>query len=85
MPWARVVVGMAYADRFSGRREVFSPHAWVQAWDGKRWRSYDAALLDFDSTHVALAVGDGDPNQLTEAFLQLGQLRIERLGVVKPD
>lgn len=82
---ARVVVGMAYADRFSGRREVFSPHAWVQAWDGKRWRSYDAALLDFDSTHVALAVGDGDPNQLTEAFLQLGQLRIERLGVVKPD
>ncbi|MFT3807110.1 transglutaminase-like domain-containing protein [Arenimonas sp.] len=82
---ARIVVGIAYADRFSGRRDVFSPHAWVQAWDGKRWISYDSALQDFDSTHVALAIGDGNPNQVGEAFLQLSRLKLERVGVVKPD
>ena len=82
---ARVVYGMAYTDRFSGKREVFSPHAWVQAWDGQRWRSYDAALREFDSTHVALAVGTGDPVEVSEAFLQLSQLRVERLGIVSPD
>lgn len=82
---ARIVVGMAYADRFSGRRDVFSPHAWVQAWDGKRWISYDSALVDFDSTHVALAIGDGNPNQVGEAFLQLSRLKLERVGVVKSD
>ena len=81
----RIVVGMAYADRFSGRRDVFSPHAWVQAWDGKLWVSYDSALVDFDSTHVALAIGDGNPNQVGEAFLQLSRLKLERIGVVKPD
>ena len=82
---ARVVYGMAYTDRFSGKREVFSPHAWVQSWDGRRWRSYDAALREFDSTHVALAVGSGDPTEASEAFLQLSQLRVERVGIVSPD
>jgi Transglutaminase-like superfamily len=79
---ARVVVGLAYSDRFSGRKNVFSPHAWVQAWDGERWISYDAALGDFDSTHIALAVGDGSPDTLYAAFAQLPHLRIERAGVV---
>jgi hypothetical protein len=33
----------------------------VQAWVGGRWQSYDAALRHFDSTHIALDTGDGDP------------------------
>lgn len=82
---ARIAVGMAYADRFSGRRDVFSPHAWVQAWDGTRWVSYDSALLDFDSTHVALAVDDGNTEHMAAAFLQLSRLKVERVGVVKAD
>lgn len=58
----RVVYGVAYASRFAGQRQAFGPHMWVQAWDGTRWRSYDAGLGRFDSGHVALATGDGTPS-----------------------
>ena len=58
---ARVVTGMVYADRFANASRVFVPHAWVQAWVNGRWQSYDAALRHFDSTHIALDSGDGDP------------------------
>lgn len=80
---ARVVVGMAYSARFTGNRDRFNPHAWVQVYDGRRWQSYDAALEGFDSAHVALAVGTGEPQELFDAFLQLRQLRIERIQQVK--
>ncbi|MGH8029077.1 MAG: transglutaminase-like domain-containing protein [Arenimonas sp.] len=81
---ARVVVGMAYSARFTGNRDSFNPHAWVQVYDGQRWRSYDAALEGFDSAHVALAVGTGEPQELFDAFLQLRQLRIDKLDPVQP-
>jgi hypothetical protein len=80
---ARVVVGMAYSAYFTGNRDSFNPHAWVQVYDGRRWLSYDAALEGFDSAHVALAVGTGEPQELFDAFLQLRQLRIEKLEPVK--
>jgi hypothetical protein len=76
---ARVVVGMAYSARFTGNKDSFNPHAWVQVYDGSRWQSYDAALESFDSAHVALTVGTGEPQELFDAFLQLRQLRIEHL------
>lgn len=80
---ARVVVGMAYSARFTGNTDSFNPHAWVQVYDDGRWQSYDAALEGFDSAHVALAVGTGEPHELFDAFLQLRQLRIEHLKQVK--
>ena len=80
---ARVVVGLVYSDRFSGKKDVFSPHSWVQVWDGKRWVSYDAALAGFDATHIAIAVGDGNPEQFAEGFAQLASLRIEKAGVIR--
>jgi transglutaminase-like putative cysteine protease len=80
----RVAVGMVYASRFTGRKFAFGPHAWVQAWDGTRWVSFDAAYDGFDSTHVALATGTGEPGPMLDAFVQLRQLRIERLGAVAP-
>jgi hypothetical protein len=80
---ARVVVGLAYSDRFSGRKDVFSPHTWVQAWTGGRWKSYDAALDDFDSTHIAFAAGSGDPGEMMREAAQLAALRIEKAGVVR--
>jgi hypothetical protein len=76
---ARVVVGMAYSAKFTGNRDSFNPHAWVQVYDGSRWQSYDAALEGFDSAHVALAVGTGEPQELFDSFVQLRQLRIEKL------
>jgi hypothetical protein len=76
---ARVVSGLVYADRYGGRRHVFVPHAWVQAWVDGRWRSFDPTLGRFDSTHVALAVGDGDPWRHFESLELLGKLRLVRV------
>ncbi|HZP66829.1 MAG TPA: transglutaminase-like domain-containing protein [Rudaea sp.] len=80
---ARVVAGLAYSDSFSGRKDVFVPHMWVQAWNGARWKSYDAALGDFDATHIALAVGSGVPEDFERLLAQLPLLRIEKAGVVR--
>jgi transglutaminase-like putative cysteine protease len=58
----RVAIGRVYARHFEGRRHVFVPHAWVQAWTGSGWQSFDAAIGTFDSTHLAFAVSyDGSP------------------------
>jgi transglutaminase-like putative cysteine protease len=79
----RIAMGMAYSDRFSGKKDVFSPHVWVQAWDGKRWTSYDAGLDGFDSTHIALAVGSGEPDELQVTTAELPLLHMENAGVVR--
>jgi hypothetical protein len=58
----RVAIGSVYARQFEGHRHVFVPHAWVQAWTGTGWQSFDAAMGSFDSTHLAFAVSyDGSP------------------------
>lgn len=78
----RIASGLVYAARFSGKKDVFSPHTWVQAWTGERWESFDAGLEAFDATHIALAIGDGDP-RTASAATSAGQWRIEKLGLVK--
>jgi hypothetical protein len=82
---ARIASGLAYSSRFSGKKDVFSPHMWVQAWNGTRWKSYDAALAGFDATHIALAIGNGEPDDVSRLMAQLPQLRIENAGVVRDD
>ena len=79
---ARVVTGMVYTDRYGKAARVFVPHAWVQAWTGKRWQSYDAALRHFDSTHVALDSGDGDPWHFYGVTDLFGRLRIDSVKSV---
>ena len=73
---ARVVTGMVYADRFAGASQLFIPHEWVQAWVAGRWQSFDAALRHFDSTHLALASGDGDPWHFAATTQLFGNLDI---------
>jgi hypothetical protein len=73
---ARVVTGMVYADRFAGASQQFIPHEWVQAWVHGRWQSFDAALGHFDSTHLALASGDGDPWHFAATTQLFGNLQI---------
>jgi transglutaminase-like putative cysteine protease len=80
---ARVAFGLVYSERFSGKKEVFSPHAWVLAWTGTRWKSYDAGIGSFDATHIALAIGDGDPRDRDAASSATDGWRIEKLGLVK--
>jgi hypothetical protein len=70
----RVVSGLVYArDNYHGIDNVFMPHSWVLAYVDGQWRSFDAALEHFDSTHIALIVGDGDARSI-EAANQLASL-----------
>jgi len=73
---ARVVVGMLYTDRYDNKVRVFVPHAWVIAWVGGRWRSFDPAALHFDSGHIALDVGDGNPWHFFNAANEFGSIEI---------
>lgn len=80
----RVVAGLSYSDHFGGRRDVFVPHTWVQAWTGVRWQSFDAALGEFDSGHIALAIGDGHPDSYTGVLRATRQVEIIGGGLIKP-
>ncbi|MBX3727462.1 MAG: transglutaminase domain-containing protein [Xanthomonadales bacterium] len=80
---ARIAYGLAYSSRFTGRAHVFSPHAWVQVWDGERWRSFDAALGDFDAGLIALHLGDGDPASLPAVMEAIAHLHIESAAEVR--
>jgi hypothetical protein len=79
----RLVAGLAYAETQRGRRAVFAPHLWVQAWIDGRWRSYDAALASFDYGHIAFALSYGDPAELDDGMLQTANLRIVTAGMVR--
>ena len=80
----RVVFGLAYSSRFLGQKRMFGPHMWVQAWNGTRWTSYDAGLGEFDSTHIALAVGDGRPDEVPQVFAKLQDVKIVSAESVLP-
>ncbi len=81
----RIVHGIAYSGRFAGRAHVFSPHAWVQAWDGTRWTSYDAGFGPFGAGHIVLAIGDGDPAALRGLNRATRQLRIVDAAQIQRD
>lgn len=81
----RVVAGLSYASRFLGRKHAFSPHMWVQAWDGTRWVSYDAALDRFDATHIAIAIGDGTPQSMERVMHVIAHLRIVDAAAIVED
>lgn len=81
---ARVVSGLAYAPRWSGRDHVFVPHAWTEAWTGSRWEGFDAALPEgFGSGHLALATGDGEPSGFYAAIGLLGNLSVLSIEPVR--
>lgn len=81
----RIVHGIAYSGRLVERTHVFSPHAWVQAWDGTRWTSYDAGFGKFDAGHIVLAIGDGDPASLRGLNRATRQLRIVDAAQIQRD
>jgi hypothetical protein len=81
----RVAVGMVYSPRFEGHRYVFVPHAWVHAWTGEGWESFDAAQARFDSTHLAFAVSDdGNPSTLFSGMVLAHELRLTSAARVVP-
>jgi transglutaminase-like putative cysteine protease len=64
----KVANGLAYSrPRYHGVSNVFMPHSWTLAWVGTEWRSFDLALDEFDSSHIALTIGDGDSRSVLAA------------------
>jgi hypothetical protein len=73
----RIVVGMMYAERYGDKSRVFVPHAWVMAWAKGRWHSFDPAVERFDSGHIALETGDGNPWHFFNATNEFGNIQID--------
>jgi hypothetical protein len=80
----RVVDGLVYIDNYAGKSNVFVPHAWAQAWVDGHWRSYDAALQGFDTGHIALSTGSGDPWRFYAGFNTLGRVRVDAIEPLRP-
>jgi hypothetical protein len=80
----RVANGLVYSrERYHGVSNVFMPHSWAIAWVDGKWQSFDAALGDFDSTHVALNINDGDERSAFASQQLAGLLRWDGMQEVK--
>ncbi|MFK2899362.1 transglutaminase domain-containing protein [Dyella jejuensis] len=77
---ARIVAGMIYTDRYDDKDRVFVPHAWVIAWVGGRWRSFDPAATRFDTGHIALDISDGNPWHFFNAANEFGSIQIDSVS-----
>lgn len=81
----RVVNGLVYSrESYHGVSNVFMPHSWTLAYADGKWRSFDLALDAFDSTHIALTVGDGDERSLLAASQLAGLLEWKDMAEVRP-
>jgi Transglutaminase-like superfamily len=82
---ARVANGVVYTQvRYHGVSNAFMPHSWVIAYADGKWRSFDLALDKFDSTHIAVTVGDGDEHSMLAARQLSGLLRWDSIAEVRP-
>jgi len=81
---ARVVCGIVYVPSLGEKKDVFLPHAWVEAYVGKEWVCIDAALRGFDVGHIAFCHGDGNPESFFGIVNTLGNFKIASASVQKP-
>ena len=64
----KVANGVVYSrEAYHGVGNAFLPHSWTLAYVDGHWKSFDLALETFDSTHIALTVGDGDARSVSAA------------------
>ena len=81
----RVVNGVVYSrQRYHGVSNAFMPHSWTLAYVDGAWRSFDLALDNFDATHIALTIGDGDARSVQAASQLAGLLRWDQMREVRP-
>lgn len=80
---AQVVSGVAYVPSFGGKKDVFGPHAWVQAYVGGKWVGLDAAMRGYSAAHITLAVGDGEPSDFFGMINTFGYFKIAKVEVRK--
>jgi hypothetical protein len=80
----RVANGVVYSrERYHGVSHAFMPHSWTLAWVDGRWRSFDLALDSFDSSHIALTIGDGDAASVSAGSQLASLLRWEGMTEVR--
>lgn len=80
----KVVNGLVYSrESYHGVSNVFMPHSWTLAFVDGRWKSFDLALDSFDSTHIALTIGDGDDRSISAAGQLAGLLHWESMAEVR--
>ena len=79
-----VVNGLVYSrESYHGVANTFMPHSWTLAFVDGKWRSFDLALDKFDSTHVALTIGDGDERALSTASQLAGLLHWDSMAEIR--
>ena len=64
-----------------GSKDLFGPHAWVEAFIGGKWVGLDAAMKGYDATHIALMVGDGEPDEFFDFLKTLGYFKITDVNI----
>jgi hypothetical protein len=80
----RAVNGLVYSrESYHGVANVWMPHSWTLAYADGKWRSFDLALDSFDSTHIALTVGDGDEESILAAAQLAGLLGWDSMAEVR--
>jgi len=80
----RVASGVAYSRQaYFGVSNAFLAHSWTLAYVDGRWRSFDLALENFDSTHIALTIGNGDARSIAAASQLASLLRFDSLVEVR--
>ncbi|MET1110614.1 MAG: transglutaminase-like domain-containing protein [Allosphingosinicella sp.] len=81
----KVASGLVYSrQRYHGVANTFMPHSWTLAYVDGRWRSFDLALDSFDSTHIALTVGDGDSRSILAAGQLASLLEWKEMSEIRP-
>ena len=80
----RVANGLVYSrESYHGIANAWMPHSWTLAFADGKWRSFDLALDNFDSTHIALTVGDGDEQSVLAAAQLAGLLGWDSMAEVR--
>lgn len=81
---AYVVTGLVYSrERYHGVSNVFVPHNWTIAFVDGEWKSFDATLGEFDATHIAISINEGEANAMATAQQLAGQLEWRGMAEVR--
>jgi hypothetical protein len=85
---AQVVTGLAYVSQWGTFQNGFGGHAWTQVYIGEKWIGIDAAFKGvgfggYDAGHIALAVGNGNPEDFLSLLKTMGQFKIEKVTVLR--
>jgi hypothetical protein len=83
---ARVVCGLAYVSQWRTLRNGFGAHAWTLVYIGDKWYNIDAAFKGagyngYDPGHIALSIGNGNPEDFLDIVNTLGQFKIDKIEV----